>query len=66
MHITLNGQRKLMPDNLSINQMVEELCKDKTPVIAEVNGIIVKKPEWEQTALRDGDTIELVSFVGGG
>jgi len=31
-----------------------------------VNGEIVKKEMWENFLLKDGDYIEIVSFVGGG
>ncbi len=66
MNITLNGQAKQLPDALNISEMVEEFCKDKAPVIAEVNGKIIKKLQWSKIVLKEGDRIELVSFVGGG
>ncbi|ADL41674.1 thiamine biosynthesis protein ThiS [Caldicellulosiruptor obsidiansis OB47] len=31
-----------------------------------VNGEIVKKKLWENLLLKDGDYVEIVSFVGGG
>lgn len=31
-----------------------------------VNGEIVKKENWESFVLKDGDYVEIVSFVGGG
>jgi len=31
-----------------------------------VNGEIVKKELWENLLLKDGDYVEIVSFVGGG
>ncbi|ADQ47093.1 thiamine biosynthesis protein ThiS [Caldicellulosiruptor kronotskyensis 2002] len=31
-----------------------------------VNGEIVKKEMWENFLLKDGDYVEIVSFVGGG
>ncbi|WAM31386.1 sulfur carrier protein ThiS [Caldicellulosiruptor naganoensis] len=31
-----------------------------------VNGEIVKKDDWENFVLKDGDYVEIVSFVGGG
>lgn len=31
-----------------------------------VNGEIVKKEMWENFMLKDGDYVEIVSFVGGG
>ncbi len=66
MNITLNGQAKQIPDGLNIGGMIDQFCKNRTPVIAEVNGNIVKKPGWDEVILKNGDTIELVSFVGGG
>jgi sulfur carrier protein len=66
MKIILNGQTIQVPENSDIHTIVEQFCKDRTPVIAEINGSIVAKPQWERSLLKDGDTVELVSFVGGG
>lgn len=66
MNITLNGKPKEFPDPLGLKPLVEQFCKDKSPVIAELNGEIIKLPQWEETALKEGDVVELVSFVGGG
>lgn len=35
-------------------------------IVVELNGSIVPKTEYEKTVLKDGDTVEVVSFVGGG
>lgn len=35
-------------------------------VVVELNGSIVKRPQWGETVLREGDTVEIVCFVGGG
>ncbi|MEG0919661.1 MAG: sulfur carrier protein ThiS [Anaerovoracaceae bacterium] len=35
-------------------------------IAVERNGDIVLKAEYDTTILRDGDSIEVVSFVGGG
>ena len=66
MQITLNGKTTEISDAPSLKIIVERFCKDKTPVVAELNGEIIKNTCWEQTRLKDGDNIELVSFVGGG
>ena len=39
---------------------------DQKRVAVERNGDIVLKPQYRETVLRDGDVIEVVSFVGGG
>ncbi len=39
----------------------------KTALIAvEYNGAILPKDQYDKTILKDGDTLEVVSFVGGG
>ena len=35
-------------------------------VAVERNGEIVFKAQYDETTLEDGDTVEVVSFVGGG
>lgn len=39
---------------------------DVKRIAVELNGDIVPKAQYEQTVLRDGDVLEVVSFVGGG
>ena len=66
MKITLNGKEKNLPQTHNLREIVHQFCKNTERVIAEVNGQIVRNPQWDQTILKDGDTVELVSFVGGG
>lgn len=35
-------------------------------IAVEKNGAIVPKTEYENSVINDGDTIEIVNFVGGG
>ena len=39
---------------------------DPRRVAVERNGDIVPKARYSETVLADGDTVEVVSFVGGG
>ena len=39
---------------------------DMKRIATELNGDIVPKDTYADTVLRDGDSIEIVSFVGGG
>ena len=39
---------------------------DMKRIAVERNGDIVPKAQYGETVLRDGDNIEVVSFVGGG
>ena len=39
---------------------------DMKRIAVERNGDIVPKAQYSETVLQDGDSIEIVSFVGGG
>lgn len=65
MKLMVNGQDKQF-DGLSLQTLIESVSKNPDHVIAELNSGIVKKDRWKQTQLKDGDRIELVTFVGGG
>lgn len=66
MHITLNGQKKEIFPPQNLREVVSRFSPNPAVLIAEINGTIVRKPQWDEIRINDGDTIELVSFVGGG
>ena len=66
MKVTLNGQPKEISGSATLKNLVEQFCKDSSRIITELNGDIVKFTQWPDTQVKDGDTIELVNFVGGG
>ena len=39
---------------------------DMKRIAVERNGDIVPKAQYDETVLQDGDSLEVVSFVGGG
>ena len=65
-NIIFNGRQKGLTQPTSLKSLVEQSCRDSNHVIAELNGIIIKNHQWDKTVLKDGDTLELVNFVGGG
>lgn len=66
MTITLNGQPAEMPDQITVRQLIEQLGLAKAICAAEVNGSVVPRAAHDQTSLQDGDTVEIVTLVGGG
>jgi len=66
MKITINGTPKEFNNTIALNELVGQFCKNPKHVIAELNGEIISASQWPQRTVADGDTIELVSFVGGG
>lgn len=66
MRITVNGQTREAPAGTTLAQLIELVGLSGQPCAAEVNRAVVPKREHAEHALRDGDTVELVTLVGGG
>jgi len=66
MTITLNGEKKEVPDGMTVTGLLEFLNIQHQRVAVELNFEIVKKDKFDKTALKEGDRIEVVSFMAGG
>ena len=64
-NVTINGDpRETRARN--VRELLTEMGLDKQAVAVEVNREVVPKRLHEDTALKEGDSIELVTLVGGG
>jgi sulfur carrier protein len=66
MFITLNGEKKDVPDGITVTGLLEHLDIQHQRVAVERNEEIVKKAAYGETILKDGDALEVVSYMGGG
>ena len=66
MNVCVNGENLNLPSPLSVRGLIVHLGLTDGPVAVERNLEVVPRAEHEATALCDGDTIEIVHFVGGG
>ena len=66
MNITINGKQHPLNAAQNLTDIVNAYCKTPKHVISELNGSIIPSDKWANTSLKDGDTLELVTFVGGG
>ena len=66
MTIRVNGEPREIAGPLSIIALLAELDIDPRRVAVEHNLAIVKRARYETTTINDGDTVEIVNFVGGG
>lgn len=51
---------------VTLNHIPEENGRIIEGIAVECNEVIVPKDKYGETIISDGDTIEIVSFVGGG
>lgn len=66
MIITLNGERFELDQPISVAGLLARLEIDPRRVAVEHNLTIVKRQTYPEVVLDDGDTVEIVNFVGGG
>ena len=63
--VKINGNHYDL-DGKTLEEYLESSAYDRKRVAVERNGAIISKAEYCVTVLKDGDEIEIVSFVGGG
>lgn len=66
MVLTLNGEERRISGIATVEELLGHLGLDPRAVVVEVNRRIVRREQVKSTALTNGDSIELVHFVGGG
>ena len=64
--VVVNGERKHVAAGESVTALLRTLNIPCERVAVELNKSIVRKRDWDQTAIADGAQIEIVEFVGGG
>ncbi len=66
MRLTVNGEDRVFAPIADLAALVTALGLDPRKVAVERNLAIVPRSLYGDTALADGDRIEIVHFVGGG
>ena len=63
--VRINGE-DLNITGRTVAEFLTESGYDIRRVAVELNGDILPKVQYDSTVLQDGDSVEIVSFVGGG
>jgi thiamine biosynthesis protein ThiS len=66
MRLLLNGEEREIAGIISIADLVSALGLDARKVAVERNLEIAPRSTYADTALAEGDRIEIVTFIGGG
>ena len=66
MKVFLNGEARELAEGATVAVLVAQLDLAGRRIAVEVNEDIVPKSLHAQTALRDGDRVEIVHAIGGG
>jgi sulfur carrier protein len=67
MNIVVNGQKVNCADGFTVSELlVEQKVKMPDMVSVELNGQILRRSEFDSTALKGEDKVEFLYFMGGG
>jgi len=66
MQVIVNGTRWSLLEDITLHGLIASRGLDPSRVVAELNREIVPGERFHETALHEGDRLELLQFVGGG
>ena len=64
--ITINGKQIQLTSEMSVADYLEQNNYQIKRIAVELNEEILPKYSYSDTMLKDGDRLEVVTFVGGG
>ncbi len=66
LQITVNGQPHELEQETTVAELLLRFDLHPQRVAVEVNEQLVRRADFAQAALHDGDRVEIVTLVGGG
>jgi thiamine biosynthesis protein ThiS len=66
MQLKVNGKPTEIAPSSTVQNLLDQLRLDCQQVVVERNRAIVPRQRFAEEFLADGDTLEIVHFVGGG
>lgn len=64
--LDVNGEARVIPTGTTVEELLEILELDPDTVVVELNETILAAEKRAETILANGDSLELIQFVGGG
>ncbi len=66
MQIKVNGEIKIINDNITLKEFLEGLENLPRVFVVELNRKIINKNDYQTTKLKENDSLEIVHFCAGG
>ncbi len=66
--LTVNGKERQYQDSLpeNLTALLKELNIEAATIVAEIDGKIIKRDDFDNTTVTENQKIELIRFIGGG
>lgn len=65
-NIKINGKPTEVPDQSTVNELLQGRGISPGEAVVQYNGEIVDKSQWIEIILKENDELEILRFVGGG
>ena len=65
MRLKLNGKERQVDGVTTVEELIASLGIHRM-VVVEHNGVILRKEQYPESRLQEGDVLEIVHMVGGG
>jgi thiamine biosynthesis protein ThiS len=66
MTLEINGEPRSISPVSNVRELLQLLSISEERVAVELNRKIIRRSDWERTAVSNLDRVEIVQFVGGG
>jgi thiamine biosynthesis protein ThiS len=64
--VEINGESRELAASMTLAELILHLALAPERLAIELNQRVVRRTDWPQTNISEGDRIEIVHFVGGG
>ena len=66
MKIFINGETKEIVEEINLIALLKHFSLPSERIAIELNSEVIRKKDWENIKVNDGDKLEVIHFVGGG
>ena len=64
--VYLNGETRQVTAETALAELLDQLSLPHQRIAIELNKTVIRRADWPNTTVNEGDRIEVVHFVGGG
>jgi len=64
--VTINGETRQLNSSVNVAELLTGMGLDPAKIAVERNLEVVPRSQYQETAVTDGDRLEIVHFIGGG
>ena len=66
MQIVVNDKPREIPQGMTLGELLAQLAVHPRLTAVAHNGVVVRREQYSELRLRQGDRLEIVTLVGGG